>query len=323
MDGKSKRQQVDRWMEEPCRTFTSSFALPLILSFLLISFSSCIRDHVADCERNTTLTLRFAYADLTDDLFRNQIPFLDLLLFTSDTLLHQHIRIPSSDLSPEATFTLTVEPDAYFIIAWGGHRREVYLTPEAGLHLNDFRYHHDEEAIRSGHLYYAPSGAPRLPEPGKYIVSVEEGKETIHFLPFMSATHVVHIYIKGLEDITGAEAFLENIPAGYDAHLVPVWENPLAYTQHCVAEIVEGERIWKSSFYIPHFDNENEITAGVRVAEKGFCHTQSLAEHMRTHQLSVTDGSASEIHLVFEYREGVLVQITLPTWDSILTEGNY
>ncbi|MCC8095173.1 MAG: FimB/Mfa2 family fimbrial subunit [Tannerellaceae bacterium] len=326
MDSKRKIQQVNSRKGKQIRTFISSFGSLIILSFLLLSLPGCIKDQVDDCQRETqaTLTLQLDYGNSSKQPFSTYIPFVDILLFSSDTLLFQHIRVQSTDLPEEPEITLTLEPDDYFIIAWGSHREEVWISnPENDLHLNHFVYQHEEEAIRAGHLYYAPAGTPRLNTPDQYVAQVTEGTETIHPLAFMSATHIIHIYIRGLDDITRAEAFVENVPTGYDAHLTPLYHGTGIHSQVCTSEEIEGELVWHTSFYIPHFDNENEITVGVRVEEKAFYHTRALAEYMRTYQLSVADGDACEIPIVFEYKEDVLVQITLPTWDSITTEGKY
>ncbi|MCD7935308.1 MAG: FimB/Mfa2 family fimbrial subunit [Tannerellaceae bacterium] len=304
------------------RCMYSSFFLFICSLWLL---TGCMREDYTDCPEETTLTLWFDYLnEEQQDILKDHIRQVDVVLFDRDTLFYQYLKVTTGGEEGVQEVTIPVDAGDYFVLAWGNVKEErVFSNPLGDRHLKSYLYTHEEEAAIEDLLYYAPAKTTRSFSYEPYLVEVVPGQQNSHTLSFMPAGHIIRIYIKGLEETVFPETFIQNSPGGYDFHLNPLVEQTRAYRQASVLGELDGETLQTATFYVPHFDNENTLIAGIEATGLNLYKEVSIEEYMKKFGLTVYDGGACEIPILFVYEDGVFVQVTLPGWENDPIEGGF
>lgn len=99
----------------------------LVMVFLFTIVTSCMSDNMDDCPDEFSLRFEYVLNDNYQDLFRDQVTHLDLLVYTEQGDYLKTYSILQNELKDGNTFLLDLQqPEKYTLIAWGNTAANLY-----------------------------------------------------------------------------------------------------------------------------------------------------------------------------------------------------
>ncbi|MCC8088646.1 MAG: FimB/Mfa2 family fimbrial subunit [Rikenellaceae bacterium] len=336
---------------------TGLYLFRLALLMLIALTVSCVREDLDDCpeELEYNLILYFEYLDSEgndrypagngaypdgSEIFATRIQTVDVLIYDARHGFYKWINCDDIIISSERMKKVSVPPGDYYIIGWANnisHRSDyqsLFPTKSFG---GSYIYHYGEKTADP--LHYAPDmrGVPtRSPEDiGLYGVNVKQYEVTEHTLSFMSAHRTLNVYLRGFNEVDNEDrenpvVSVSNLASYYDSYLGRGIENA-GYTVQSTEEIIYNQAIGDrellgfATFYIPHFDNENNILLNISRPALTVNHEEieiTMEYVMEKLELEVEDGDDLIINVLVEFN-GTFVEVKMPEWISHNVDGDY
>lgn len=287
--------------------------------------AGCIKDDRSDCiDENANLVLNFEYFDLEGkDIFADRIDVVDLVIFDEFKNFYAWIPISQQELEEFQGYRMEVEPGDYYMVCWANNRSSG--NGDAQTPGMSYLYHSNPETADP--LHYAPDKRFVGTDEGTRTRSLEDGTWKLTVAPtgttedtmgFMSAHRTVNVYMKDFPGMDGSEpAFPEvtinNLSAYYDFTLARSPETTY-FVQTSNVVTVEGERYCYASFYIPHFDYDDDIDVVITGnGEYSYNYSIPMEEILELHEVTeLFDGDDLVLDVEVTWLDGTLVKIEIP-----------
>ncbi len=315
--------------------------LLFIMAFLFCT--GCVKEDLDDCPDDAIqhLVLHFEYLDPKGspldkegyELFATRLQTVDVLIYDAEENLYQWIGCDDVIYSQDRRKVVAVEPGEYFIIGWANnlsHRTDFSTVFPESMLTNSYIYHDGEQTADP--LHYAPdrrvtATRSENDHTDSYKVTVERNRTTEHTLSFMSAHRTLNVYLRGFPEVENDEEnpviSVSNLTSYYDNYLGRGAETTL-FTVQSVTENVfnsaagDRELLGFATYYLPHFDNENNIILDITRPALPVAHESirlRMEDILEKLELEVEDGDDLVINVLIELSEdGTFVRVKIPEW---------
>ncbi len=337
-----------------CLSFLWRWAMLCVVALCMVS---CVKEDLDDCPEKPEYNLILYFEYLTSDgmdrypagngvypdeseIFATRIQTVDVLMYDARQRFYRWINCDEIVISSERQVQVSVAPGEYYIVGWANHtsHRTDYqsLFPSKSF-ADSYIYHYGEKTADP--LHYAPDmrGAPRRSsaEMTLYSVTVQEDEVSEHTLAFMSAHRTLNVYLRGFGEIDDENrenpvVSVSHLSSYYDNYLGRGTENA-SFTASSTEEMIYNQAIGDrellgfASFYLPHFDKENDIN--IHIARPAITIGYDEVDIPMTYvleklELDVEDGDDLIIDVLIEYN-GTYVEVKVPEWISRNVDGNF
>jgi len=299
-----------------------------------------VKEDLDDCpdDSDYNLVLLFEYLDADgNDVFAGRINNIDVAIYDENHDLYQWINVDEVVSDPERIKRLKVDPGIYYIDSWANDvsfRQNRMLIPEGEDDLDHMHMYNSFSTSSCDQLHFAPD--LRKLEEGEdpedlrlYVVEVAPEGTTLHTLSYMGAYHTIEVYLKGFPEIETGETdqitvSITHLARYYDSFLHHE-EEDMVYRTNAIDITVDEELLGFSSFHVPHFENDSEITIeidGLYDSGRPYHFSVTMNEALRILEMIVIDGGLQTIPIVIEFKD-TFVELILPDWLVIDVEPGY
>lgn len=313
----------------------------LLLLYTLVP-GGCIGEDRSDCpdERGPLLILNFEYFDSTGDeddaapaeIFADSIHTVDVLVFDRNLFLYTYVPL-GQEVKESRRVEIPVEPGEYYIVCWGNNLSRRTNVAETSA-FDDFLLDLDNTTTIDP-VYYAPdirqpdgpeSRAPRTrsEDLDPYRVEVAPVGTTEHTMSFMSAHRILEVTLMGFPDLTDLNQTNPTISvsrqvSSYDIELGRGEENMTLLQQAGSLTDNDDRMLGHSSYYIPHFDNDNPIDITINGTDHGapYEHTVPMTRVLEElyPEWTMYDGDNRTLKVEIDWNDGVHLKLRIASWE--------
>ncbi len=285
----------------------------LILSFITLFFTGCIKDYQLDCPGRVNLT--FSYTGDTNDasMFTKMIDQVTVLVFNSNG---EHILTQTIDkqkLSISRGTELTLDAGTYSVICWANAFENTEITGNKS--IAEKRIHHPNfpkgtYVPTMDHIYY-----------GQHTIAIADNDKLTENIPFSGAHINLKVYIDSsifknpTKDIPTVEA--HNLLPEYDMQMQSTQPFGTTYYPQTVKNQESG--LYECFFQVLRFDNINPVKIEIKNKSGESVYKLDLKTYMAENNISVNGKNEATVPIFFEYTD-LGISVNVPKWEETIVE---
>lgn len=286
--------------------------------------TACVKEDNSDCPPEDNLILHFVYEDKDGkDIFADHISHLTVMIFDAAGNFYESLYVGSEYLEENRSLVHSIEPGTYHVLSWAnrGSNTETNLTTGDIRSIDGSTITHVQGRTTDA-LYYAPHKEDdvRCADLEHYVVVVPPLGTKEHTLRYVSAYHILNVFVKGLGGYLNPlrhepSVQVTDLSSGYDFHLVPS-PNTTVFQATSVFEDFDGTEMAVASFRIPHFDMDTPIAIYIKDhLGQEIAPLISLSEFLEKSNKVILDGELRTINIEITYYHG-LITVKFLDWEA-------
>lgn len=297
--------------------------LAVLFAYVL---TGCVKDDDSDCPdpEEANLIVRFEYFNLLDeDIFDDRIEMVDVIMFDQALNYYGWVTLDRTRLDQFRGVQLDVEPGEYYFVCWANNRSDRGETPGSGSLGGSYIYHYNPASADP--LHYAPDKRIVLPDgtvttggDDAYKITVPPSTVKEDTMAFMSAHRTVNVYLKNFPGVDDPDydlptVSIDHLSEYYDFSLGRGPENAI-FVQTTQEVTIEGTNYCFATFYIPHFDFDNNVNIVIsgESAEGSYVRTVAMESVLQLYNIDrVYDGDDLVLDIEISWGN-TLVTIEIP-----------
>jgi Protein of unknown function (DUF1812). len=277
---------------------------------ILLLLTGCVDENTDDCPPKNNGSLKFSYLDFPEHIQR-----VDVGIFDKDGMFVESKLVEKNALEEFMGVYLNLDAGEYTAVCWGNAFENTRITnfEKNGL-MDDGEVSHpyfgtENKIPTNDPLFY---GVKKFTVKNNVVIN-----ETVEFTP---SHHKIHVYIKGLSVLTYAPS-IEEYPVVRINSLAPTinFQNKTCNRKESYypsVTIDNTKAIASALTSVLLFEPENDITVDVieNATANNILETVNLKEFIERNNIQFPEGKAVTIPILFEFKDGGKVEITVPEW---------